>query len=163
MMKNTIKIGIADMNVAKGEDELVTFALGSCVAICLYDSVLKIAGMIHIMLPDSKQLSNGNKQPLKFADTGLLELLKAMQLKGARANGLTAKIAGGAQMFAETSNSPLGNIGGRNTQAVKAGLARFKIPIVAEDTGKNYGRTCYFDAATGTMLIKSALKGEWRF
>lgn len=162
-MKNTIKIGIADMNVAKGEDELVTFALGSCVAICLYDAERKIAGMAHIMLPDSKQLSSGANQPLKFADTALIELLKAMQQKGARSTVMTAKIAGGAQMFAVTSSSPLGNIGKRNTEAVKAGLARFRIPIIAEDTGKDYGRTCYFDAATGTMLIKSALKGEWRF
>lgn len=162
-MKNTVKVGIADMNVVKGEDELVTFALGSCVAICLHDSERRIAGMAHIMLPDSKQLSSGSSQPLKFADTALLELLKAMQMQGARAAMLTAKIAGGAQMFAETTNSPLGNIGRRNTQAVKAGLARFRIPIIAEDTGKDYGRTCYFDATTGTMLIKSALKGEWRF
>lgn len=162
-MKNTIKIGIADMNIAKGEDELVTFALGSCVAICLYDSERRIAGMAHIMLPDSKLMANSASQPLKFADTALLELLKAMQQSGARSALLWAKIAGGAQMFAETTNSPLGNIGGRNTQAVKEGLARFRIPIIAEDTGKNYGRTCYFDAATGTMLIKSALKGEWRF
>lgn len=162
-MKNTVKVGIADMNVVKGEDELVTFALGSCVAICLYDAEKKIAGMAHIMLPDSKQLASGSSQPLKFADTALLELLKVMQQQGARAASLTAKIAGGAQMFPDTSNSPLGNIGGRNTQAVKAGLARFRIPIVAEDTGKDYGRTCYFDAPTGMMLIKSALKGEWRF
>ena len=162
-MKNTVKVGIADMNIVKGEDELVTFALGSCVAICLYDAEKKIAGMAHIMLPDSKQLAAGSSQPLKFADTALLELLKVMQQQGARAAALTAKIAGGAQMFADTANSPLGNIGGRNTQAVKAGLARFRIPIVAEDTGKDYGRTCYFDAPTGSMLIKSALKGEWRF
>lgn len=162
-MKNTIKIGIADMNIAKGEDELVTFALGSCVAICLFDAEKHIAGMAHIMLPNSKQLANGATQPLKFADTALLELLKVMQQNGARSAMLTAKIAGGAQMFAETANSPLGNIGGRNTQAVKEGLARFRIPIIAEDTGKNYGRTCYFDAQSGTMLIKSALKGEWRF
>lgn len=162
-MKNTIKIGIADMNIAKGEDELVTFALGSCVAICLWDPTSKIAGMVHIMLPDSKQLNNGASQPLKFADTGLVELLKAMQLKGAKMPILKAKIAGGAQMFADIGNSPMGRIGERNVQAVKAGLAKFRIPIVAEDTGKDYGRTCYFDAATGTMVIKSALKGEWRF
>lgn len=162
-MKNTFTIGIADMNIAKGEDVLVTFALGSCVAICLYDAEKKIAGMAHIMLPDSKQLANGANQPLKFADTALIELLKVMQQNGARSSVLIAKIAGGAQMFAETGNSPLGNIGGRNTQAVKDGLARFRIPIIAEDTGKNFGRTCYFDASTGTMLIKSALKGEWRF
>lgn len=162
-MKNTIKIGIADMNVAKGEDELVTFALGSCVAICLWDPISKIAGMVHIMLPDSRQLNNGASQPLKFADTGLVELLKAMQLKGAKMPNLKAKIAGGAQMFADLGNSPMGRIGERNVQAVKEGLGKFRIPIVAEDTGKNFGRTCYFDAPTGTMLIKSALKGEWRF
>lgn len=162
-MKNTVKVGIADMNVVKGKDELVTFALGSCVAICLYDADKKIAGMAHIMLPDSKLFSSSSQHPLKFADTALLELIKAMQIQGARAAVLTAKIAGGAQMFAVTVNSPLGNIGQRNTQAVKAGLAKFRIPITAEDTGKNYGRTCYFDANTGSMLIKSALKGEWRF
>lgn len=161
-MKRTIKIGIADLNVAKGEDELVTFALGSCVAICLYDPTTKIAGMVHIMLPDSKQLTNGAAQPMKFADTGLVELLKAMQQNGARSTKLTAKIAGGAQMFA-VSNSAMGSIGARNVEAVKAGLSKFRIPILAEDTGKDYGRTCYFDAPTGTMVIKSALKGEWRF
>ncbi|MFV0498317.1 MAG: chemotaxis protein CheD [Candidatus Fimivivens sp.] len=162
-MKNTVKVGIADMSVVTGEDELVTFALGSCVAICLHDAERNVAGMAHIMLPDSRLLACGKSQPLKFADTALIELVKAMQFKGARAAVLTAKIAGGAQMFAVTANSPLGNIGLRNTQAVKAGLARFHIPILVEDTGKDYGRTCYFDAPTGTMLIRSVLNGEWRF
>lgn len=159
----TITIGIADMNVARGEDGLVTYALGSCVAICLWDPVSKVAGMVHIMLPDSRQLANGAKTPLKFADTGLVELLKAMQMQGAKMPNIKAKIAGGAQMFADLSNSPMGRIGDRNVQAVKAGLQKFRIPIIAEDTGKDYGRTCYFDAPTGTMVIKSALKGEWRF
>lgn len=162
-MSNLIKVGIADLNIAKGADQLVTYALGSCVAICLYDKTRKIAGMAHILLPDSKQIAGGMLQPMKFADTALLELLKVMQQNGAMSAQMTAKIAGGAQMFAVNGNSPLGNIGSRNSTAVKAGLARFHIPIIAEDIGKDYGRTCFFDAETGTMLIKSALKGEWRF
>lgn len=162
-MSTIVKVGIADLNVVKGEDQLVTYALGSCVAICLYDASQKIAGMAHIMLPDSTQLANGAGQPMKFADTALDMLLAKMIKMGALKTKLTAKIAGGAQMFADVGNSPLGNIGGRNVIAVRAGLAKYRIPIVAEDTGKDYGRTCYFSAATGGMRICSALKGEWNF
>ncbi|MDD3429075.1 MAG: chemotaxis protein CheD [Oscillospiraceae bacterium] len=162
-MNNTVTVGIADLNIAKGEDCLVTYALGSCVGICLYDPIMRIAGLAHIMLPDSTQLVNVTNQPYKFADTAIIELVKIMQQNGAHAVNLKAKIAGGAQMFAAMSNSSLANIGERNVKAVKAGLMRMHIPLLAEDTGKNYGRTLYFDAPTGTMRIKSAAKGEWEF
>ena len=76
---------------------------------------------------------------------------------------LRAKIAGGAQMFAPVNNSSLAGIGERNVIAVKKELARLSIPIVAEDTGKNYGRTLYLTAADGVMRIKSVNKGEWQY
>ncbi|MEG0178208.1 MAG: chemotaxis protein CheD [Oscillospiraceae bacterium] len=160
---STITVGIADINIAKNEDILVTYALGSCVGICLYDSQIKLAGLAHIMLPSSLQLVNVTNQPYKFADTGIKELLKMMKVNGANPMRLRAKIAGGAQMFAALTNSSLANIGGRNTEAVKQMLTMMRIPVVAEDTGKDYGRTLYFDAATGTMRIKSAKLGEWTF
>ncbi len=156
---SNITIGIADMNVAKPPDILVTFALGSCVGICLYDQVAKVAGLSHILLPSSAQIA-GNKTPMKFADTAIPMLMVKMQAKGARPNQLKAKIAGGAQMFASSGNASIANVGARNIAAVKETLQRLRIPIVAEDTGANYGRTQYFDAETFTMIIRSPKRGE---
>ncbi|MEG0752299.1 MAG: chemotaxis protein CheD [Angelakisella sp.] len=160
-MSKTITVGISDLNVVKAPDILVTYALGSCVGICLYDANSRIAGLSHIMLPDSKQIVGGAAQSKKFADTGIVELLRDMEAMGAKRVFIKAKIAGGAQMFAAMSNSAIANIGSRNVVAVKAVLAGLRIPIVAEDTGKDYGRTLYFHAEDGTMQIKSGTKGEW--
>ncbi len=158
---STITVGISDLNVAKGEDILVTYALGSCVGICLYDKLGKIAGLSHIMLPSSQGFSNSAQQPYKFADTAIVHLVKKMQMAGASPTRLQAKIAGGAQMFAARGNNSLANIGERNVKAVKAELARLRIPIIAEDTGKNYGRTLFFSASDGIMKIKSVNRGEF--
>ena len=150
-MSKTITVGISDLNIAKAPDILVTYALGSCVGICLYDPMVKLAGLSHIMLPSSN-LNNDPKQAYRFADTAMA---------GARSARMKAKIAGGAQMFAAITNSSISNIGQRNIAAVKETLAKLRIPIIADDTGKNYGRTLYFNAADGTMRIKSVNRGEW--
>ena len=70
---------------------------------------------------------------------------------------LTAKIAGGAQMFA---SSKIMSIGDRNVKAVKETLNNYSIKIIAEQTGKNFGRTVYFDTSTGNVEVKSAIKGS---
>ncbi len=158
---NTITIGISDLNVAQPPDVLVTYALGSCVGICLYDDKAKVAGMSHILLPSSVQIP-GNATPMKFADTAIPMLMVKMQAKGARPNTLKAKIAGGAQMFASTGNASIANIGERNVAAVKATLQRLRIPIVAEDTGSNYGRTLLFSASDFMMTIRSPKRAELR-
>ncbi len=156
-----VKVGISDLNVVRAPDSLVTYALGSCVGICLYDANTKIAGLSHIMLPSSKEMTNMKTEIYKYADTAIVALLQKMQSMGARQIYLKAKIAGGAQMFNGNSNSSLSRIGQRNVAAVKAELARLRIPIIAEDTGKNYGRTLYLDASDGSMRIKSVNRGEW--
>lgn len=158
---NQVKVGISDLNVVRAPDTLVTYALGSCVGICLYDANAKIAGLSHIMLPSSKEMANMKQEIYKYADTAIVALLQKMQSMGARPIYLKAKIAGGAQMFNGNSNSSLSRIGQRNVAAVKAELARLRIPIIAEDTGKNYGRTLYLDASDGSMRIKSVNRGEW--
>ena len=158
---SNITIGIADLNVAKPPDILVTYALGSCVGICLYDASAKVAGLSHILLPQSSQIP-GNNTPMKFADTAIPMLMVKMQALGARPAQLKAKIAGGAQMFATATNASIANIGARNVAAVKATLQRLHIPIVAEDTGANYGRTLLFDADTFTMTIRSPKRTEWK-
>ncbi len=101
---SNITIGISDLNVARPPDILVTYALGSCVGICLYDAVARVAGLSHVLLPTSSQMP-GNNTPMKFADTAIPMLMVKMQAMGARPNQLRAKIAGGAQMFAASQNA----------------------------------------------------------
>lgn len=151
-----ITVGISDLNVAKGTDVLATYALGSCVGICLYDAERKIAGLAHIMLPLSKDAAAGSKAEnrRRYADTGITDLIQTMSMNGADTKNLTAKIAGGAQMF--STNSEVFNIGERNVAAVKKILAAYKIRIVAEETGLNFGRTVFFYAEDGTMEVKAA-------
>ena len=155
-MSKIITVGIADLNVAKAPDTLVTYALGSCVGICLYDADKKIAGLAHIMLPLSKEAVQGVDNKRRYADTGIMELIQTMNLQGASTSRLTAKIAGGAQMF--SANSSVFNIGERNVEAVKKILSSYRIRIVAEETGLNFGRTVFFHGDTGVMEVRAATK-----
>ncbi len=156
-MNNMIKVGMADMSVCKPPDAITTLGLGSCVGIVLYDPGTKIAGMVHIMLPDSTKIMN-NENKAKFADTGIDELISRMVIIGAKRRSLVAKIAGGAQMFAFNNNSEMMRIGERNVEATKQKLGELRIPILAEDTGFNYGRTIEFYPETGDLHIRSVGK-----
>ena len=162
-MSKTIVVGISDLNIAQKGDILVTYALGSCVGICLYDPVAKIAGLSHIMLPTISDFANSNAVREKFADAAIEILVQKMLNIGAMKVRIRAKIAGGAQMFSNLNNLSLAGIGERNVVAVKQELLRLKIPVVAEDTGKDYGRTVFFDSNEGIMRVKSVNKGEWSF
>ena len=135
--------------------------LGSCVGIALRDPVTKIGGLAHIMLPDSTTIRNNSNIP-KFADTGIEELVKQVTRKGANRSRLVAKIAGGAQMFGFNSNSEMVRVGERNVQATKKKLAQMRIPILAEDTGKNFGRTVIFYPETGDFVIRAVGKQEYK-
>lgn len=159
-MSETIKVGMADLNICREPDCLTTIGLGSCVGIALYDSITKITGLAHIMLPDSKEIRN-NSNVAKFADTGIMETLRRMEAAGAKRSRITAKIAGGACMFAFAmkENDAL-NVGDKNVKAVKKVLSELKIPIIAEDTGLNYGRTVIIDSNTGMLTIKAVGKPE---
>jgi chemotaxis protein CheD len=123
----------------------------------LYDPVRKIAGMVHIMLPDSTKIMN-NSNKAKFADTGIDALIHDMMKCGADRRLLISKIAGGAQMFAFGNNNDMMRIGERNVEATKLKLQELGISIRAEDTGSNYGRTIEFYPESGELHIKSVGK-----
>lgn len=159
-MSNIVKVGMADLNVCVSPDGITTLGLGSCVGIALRDPVTKIGGLAHIMLPDSTTIRNNTNIP-KFADTGIEELVKQVVAKGANRTRLVAKIAGGAQMFAFQSKNEMVRVGERNVEATKKKLAQLKIPILAEDTGKNYGRTVIFYPETGDFIIRAVGKAEY--
>lgn len=162
-MSQTITVGISDLNAAKNGDVLVTHALGSCVGICLYDTVRKVAGLSHILLPNSEGFNPATLQLYRYANTAIPILVRNMEAQGAKKICMRAKIAGGAQMFPGINNSSLANIGQRNVESVKEVLRSLSIPIVAEDTGKDYGRTQYFYSADGLMVIRSVNRGEWHY
>ena len=159
-MGNLVKVGMADLNVCVSPDSITTLGLGSCVGIAVRDPVTKIGGLAHVMLPDSTSIRNNTNIP-KFADTGIEELVRQVVAKGANRNRLVAKIAGGAQMFAFQNKNDMVRVGERNVQATKAKLAQLKIPILAEDTGKNYGRTVIFYPETGDFVIRAVGKPEF--
>ncbi len=157
-MSDVLVVGISDYKTGRAPVVIVTYALGSCIGICLYDHVLKIGGLSHIMLPDSKMFTQNEINRMKFADTAIPDMLNALCAMGADRRRITAKIAGGAQMFKVQEDSPIGMIGTRNTKSVKTVLNDLRIPIINEDTGADYGRTVYFDLETGSVRVQSLNK-----
>ncbi|NMA85397.1 MAG: chemotaxis protein CheD [Epulopiscium sp.] len=157
-----IKVGMADLNTCVSPGILTTLGLGSCVGITLYDPATKIGGLVHVMLPDSTQIRN-NENKAKFADTGIIQLVDDMVKIGGSKKRLVAKIAGGAQMFSFQQSNDLMRIGERNVIATKKILQQLGIPILAEDTGANYGRTIELHTQNGVLLVKAIGKGIREF
>ena len=151
---NIEKVGMADLKAIKAPGTLTTLGLGSCVGIALFDKANKVAGLAHIMLPSSIEIKNNNNKA-KFADTALDILIDEMVLLGAKKSNITAKIAGGSQMFSFKSKNDILRIGERNTIATKEKLKEIRIRIIAEDTGGNFGRTIELNAETGALLVKT--------
>lgn len=158
-MSEVIKVGIADLKLCKTPDKITTIGLGSCVGIVLYSKTSPWCGLVHIMLPYSKEIKN-NLNPAKFADTGIVKLISALEEKGVKKESLLAKIAGGAVMFQFSGSTDVGSVGRRNVQAVKEILAEHRISIVAEDTGEDHGRTILFDNETKNLEVHSVGKGD---
>ncbi|RKD34460.1 chemotaxis protein CheD [Thermohalobacter berrensis] len=149
-----IKVGMADLAVVKSPGKLITLGLGSCVGIALYDKRTKIAGLAHIMLPNSKEIKN-NSNKAKFADTAIEILLEKMESLGSNKWNIVAKLSGGAQMFSFNTKNDILKIGERNVLASKKKLNQLGIKIISEDTGGNYGRTIELDSSNGDLLVKT--------
>ncbi|CAM3738261.1 chemotaxis protein CheD [Mesobacillus thioparans] len=155
-----IKVGIADMNIVKAPDLIRTTGLGSCVGVVLYDQAKELAGMAHVMLPDSSLSRTEPLNKAKFANTAIKELFEILMKSGARQAVIKAKIAGGAQMFQFSGSSDMMRIGPRNVEAVLQELKELRIPVIAHDVGGNSGRTIEFDPKTGLMQIRTVNKGN---
>lgn len=152
------KVGMADMNAVRSPGLLKTSGLGSCVGLSLYDPIHKVAGLAHVMLPSSEIAREQNLNIAKYADTSIPALIEMMEKLGARKVNLQAKMAGGAQMFQMTGSDTM-RIGPRNVESCKAILLQYSIPLLAEDTGGNYGRSVEIDSANGQFMIRSVQNG----
>ncbi|NIA23409.1 MAG: chemotaxis protein CheD [Proteobacteria bacterium] len=153
-----IIIHIAEYKIAHNPNILATNGLGSCIAITLYEGKKKLGGLLHFLLPDSS-LSVDVSNPAKFADMGTDQLVYDMLESGANIKNIKAKIIGGANMFSQIQRKNYVPIGTRNIEAAKINLERHGIPIIAEDTGKDFGRSVEFQLDTGIVIVKSFKMG----
>ena len=149
---SVIAVGLGDLFVSKADD-LVAYSLGSCVGICLWDPVVRVAAMAHVVLPSAP--AGAVALPGKFGDTAVPALLAALARAGAQKSRLQCKIAGGAAVLSIGGGGSLPKIGARNVEAVKAALAQANIRVLGEQTGGNQGRTVRLVPATGRVLVRT--------
>ena len=148
-------IGISDIKVSNGmQDVLVTYALGSCIGIVVFDPIAKVGGMLHYMLPDSNLDQNKAKEnPAMFADTGIPLLFKTCYKLGAEKKRMLVKVAGGASILDDTNYF---RIGQKNIMAMRKIFWKNNVMIDKEDTGANYNRTLRLDMSTGKVFVRSS-------
>lgn len=148
-------VGISDIRISNSVDEsLITYSLGSCIGVAVYDPVQKLGGMIHYMLPQSKiSPEKAMIKPAMFADTGIPLLLDSLVSEGAAKDRLILKVAGGAQLM---DDNKLFNIGERNFLMLRKIIWTYNILIRGQHVGGNIARTLKLDIATGKVIVKFA-------
>jgi chemotaxis protein CheD len=152
-------VRVADLQVATAGEVLITVGLGSCVAIVLYDPVARVGGMAHVLLP-SPALSRDDGNPAKFPQTAVPRLLELMSRCGAVPRRLTARLVGGASMFASLAAPGTIQMGDRNVVASRQALNQHGIPLAAEAVGGDYGRTVRLTVADGRLEVSSVAHGS---
>jgi chemotaxis protein CheD len=153
-----IFVRVADLRAGGGDDILVTVGLGSCVAIVLHDPAAKVGGLAHVLLP-SPALSRKDDNPAKFPQTALPRLLELMAERGASTRRVTARLVGGASMFASLAAPGTIQMGERNVVACRQTLNQHGVPLVGEATGRDYGRTVKLWVADGRVEVSSVSHG----
>ncbi len=148
-------VGISDLKVSSNPaDSMITYALGSCIAVAVYDPVAKVGGLLHFMLPDSTlDAGKAKDTPAMFADTGIPLLFKSCYKLGADKKRMVVKVAGGASILDESN---FFRIGQKNIMAMRKLFWNNNVLIDAEDTGKNFNRTVRIELGTGKVTIKRA-------
>ena len=155
----TIVVGIGDCQVSKDpESTIVTYALGSCIAVLVHDPVAGVGGLLHFMLPEaSLDPAKAERNPFVFADTGIPALFRTAYQLGAEKRRLLVTVAGGAQMM-----DPQGtfNIGKRNCLAMRKILWKAGVLVQAEHLGGSVSRTVRLEVGAGKVLLREAAQAE---
>jgi chemotaxis protein CheD len=152
-------IGVADMAISDSPEELlVTYSLGSCIAVVIFDPLASVGGMLHYMLPESSlDPEKAKRNPYMFADTGITCLFKSSYQMGARKENIVVKTVGGAQIL-----DPKGffNIGKRNYLAMRKIFWKNNVAIAAEHVGGEINRTVRLEMDTGRVIVKVGTVAE---
>jgi len=148
-----IIVGVSDMKVSNdAEASLITYSLGSCIGVAIYDPVVRVGGLLHFMLPDSNlDKAKAEKNPYMFADTGIPALFKSSYKLGAEKKRLRVVVVGGAQVLDQRG---FFNIGKRNHMAVRKIFWKNKVMVDYEDVGGNVNRTIRVDIGNGDIWVK---------
>jgi chemotaxis protein CheD len=154
-------VRVADLRSGLENDTLVTVGLGSCVAIMLYDSEARVGGMAHILLP-SPALSRMDSNPAKFPQTAIPRLIELMVADGARPKRITARLAGGASMFAALAPPGTIQMGERNVVAARQVLNTHGLPLIGEEVGGDFGRSVRLRVYDGQIEISTVAHGIQR-
>lgn len=154
-MPNEILVRVAEYSAAGADGVLVTLGLGSCVAVLLHDAEHRVGGLAHILLP-SRSLSRSGENPGRFPHTALPPLLEQMAALGADRRLCTARLVGGASMFANLVPAGSMQMGDRNVISVREVLNQLAIPIIGEQVGGSAGRSVWFAVGEGKILVRSA-------
>ena len=158
MTGNVVMVRVADLGVGVAADTLVTVGLGSCVAIVLHDAEAKVGGLAHVLLP-SPALARDDGKPARFPQSAVPSLLQLMAAKGAQARRITARLAGGASMFAALAPPGTIQMGERNLVASRQALASHGVPLVGEAVGGDFGRTVRLRVADGSLEVSTVAHG----
>jgi chemotaxis protein CheD len=151
-------VRVADLRVGIADDVLITQGLGSCVAILLYDAEARIGGMAHILLP-SPALSRVDANPAKFPQSAIPRLLELMAADGAQPKRISARLAGGASMFAALAPPGTIHMGERNLVAARQVLQTHGVPLVGEAVGGDFGRTVRLIVNDGRVEVITVAHG----
>ena len=154
-----ILVRVAEYHAARPGSVLVTLGLGSCVAVALHDAEAGVGGLAHVLLP-SLSLSRASGNPGRFPQTAVPLLAQAMGGLGADQRRMTARLVGGASMFASLAAAGSVQMGERNVVAVRAVLGKMGIPVIGELVGGGLGRSVWFDVSTGQLTVRSVGAGE---
>lgn len=151
-----IALSLGEWHVsADPNEELRCLGLGSCVAFCAYDPAQSIAGMAHMVLPDSAA-GRAGASGSRFVDMAVPLVIDAMEQLGARRSQLVIHLVGGAHMLKALTVGPITEIGRRNAEAARAALAALKCSIKSEDVGGDHGRTVSLHVGTGNVSVSTA-------
>lgn len=140
-------------------DVLTALGLGSCIAVCAYDPIARLGGMIHVVLPSSA-IGRPDDAPAKFADQGVPRLIADMAKLGGLRSRLKIAILGGANVLISASQNGSLDIGARNAAAVKDALAQQGFSVQADDTGGKVSRTVRLKVESGEVTVKTVREGE---
>ena len=152
---SSVIVGITDCKVSRDADAvLITYALGSCIAVALYDPVAKLGGMLHYMLPESAiDASKAERNPWMFADTGIARLIEVLKSSGGVPRRMVVRLAGGAQVL---DSQGVFQIGKRNTLAARRILWKEGLLIAAEEVGGEVSRTTRLEVSSGRMWVRES-------
>lgn len=158
MNRPELIVRVADLRTGTDQDVLITVGLGSCVAILLHDPVAHVGGMAHVLLP-SPALSRQDGNPAKFPQTAVPRLLELMGQQGAITRRMSARLVGGASMFASLASPGTIQMGERNVVACRQALYQEGLVLTGEATGGDYGRTVRLWVSDGRVEITTVAHG----